>query len=447
MRPFLTCPGAKKQSAWYLSALVFGAAQEKWRRATYDEALFDVYVEPGCYTGAVGLALMGKVSAADVDHIQWRFSDPAPGVAPTWNWAMYAAEELAAATERVYKEFDDPWRAVSASRQKGTKEFGVYTPEQVEQFLALRAYLTDKFYGVGAATDFTLEDAARFILFNHRCYNGTVRCGSGGGVFGNALLYGRKSARCITTPYGKYPNAPDCPEADWIRGWADRPACVEMRGVDYEEELADATRLAEKGQRVVLFIDPPHLKWETRKPPEESAQDQKRRMATAERRDDAEGKGLRLKGRKPGKRESEVGKDGPEWVAAYTSYTPEGFSVTMKTKLREDVVRFVEAGGLAVVMDHWSAGWWWEETGIFAALPGTGEEGDAAPLGQAGKGNYAAVNSTTHFDKYTSVAAKGELRAIRRDWFGVAGLRRGFHLPVVEWVPREGEDPWLRRRV
>ena len=453
--PFLTCPGAKKQHAWYLSALVLGAVREKWGVEAPE-----VYVEPGCYTGAVGLWMMNRLGD-EAETVTWRFSDPAPGVVDVWNWAMFAPEDLAQAVEASYFAFDDLWRREKGGEAKGGEAKGVnakepdfrYTEQQVEVFLELRKDLTEKLFGVDATSveskppSLPLEDAANFILFNHRCYNGTVRCGSGKAPTGDALINGRKMARCLTPPPGKYPMVPDGTDADRVRSWSSRPSRMEMGSGTYDEELARALVDAKAGKRVVVFLDPPHLKWETRKPPVESETDRQRRFETERRRAEAEAKGIRLKGRKPGKRESGIGSGGPEWVPAYTAYTPLGFTVRMKERLRDDVVKLADAGALVVVMDHWSAGWWWEETGVFAVLPGAGEEGDAAPLGQAGKGFYADVHSTTHFDMYTQVAAKGSMRAIRRDWFGVAGLRKGFHLPVREWVPRDGEDPWLRRRV
>lgn len=429
LRPFLTCPGAKKQSAWYLSALLMGAAEAKWGQPD----AFDIYTEPGCNSGAVGLDLIGKVGG---DHISWRFSDPAPGVAAAWHYALHQPEVFSEAVRAEMARFDAPWMA------RGSSDF-TYTEEQVAHFKAMRQRLTEVLFGGAVA----VEDAARFVVFNHRAMNGIVRCGSGELPAGETLRSGRKAARCITTPPGKYAFAPSgSPQADRIREWASRPEVMRVEDWTYDEELEAARRSARGGKRVVVFIDPPYFEWKKRKPKKESKKDEERRIRAAEERAKLEATGVRVVGRKPGPREVVVGAT-EEWVPTFTAYTPPGFSLEMRERLRSAVVQLVEAGALVVCMDHWSSGWWWEETGVFSVLRGAGEEGVAVPVGGAGKGFYADVSSTTWVDSYTQVNPRGGDRAIRRDWLGVAGLRRGFHLPAKEWIAAFGEDPWLRKRV
>lgn len=436
LRPILRWLGGKGTVGDILGSVVLRAAQEKWGRVP-SPFPFDVFGEPGGGGLAVTCEVRGRLRNFGVkdEEISWHISDPAPG------WATFMREAC-----KVDAEFPDACR-------QGVFDFDLMADMRLvpkasagqrawfadlRTRLSLAVQMEKRCHEEGLPFSEPRKLALDYWLFNRLNNNGNMRIGSGR-KRASWDVEGRHETAPIkfTCPVGEYKSKRG-PAEDGGRGHLDlltwQGLTFDITSETYAEALPRLTALARQGLRVVVYIDPPfYRRPESRDSYPVTAQEAAAEAERALRRQVRERS-------KRGRKKKEEEPSQPEWICTFAEWTQEGFPPAMWYELRELVVEFVNAGGLAVVSAHYSAGSFWEETGLFMAAQGSDDAaalaGVAAP-GMGERGLRRGMN-TSSLEVYSNAGAGVDRRFVRVDWLGVAGLgRAGIALPIRNWALSE----------
>lgn len=434
LRPVLRWLGGKGTVADILGSVVLRAAQEKWG-CVLSPLPFDVFGEPGGGGLAVTCEVRGRLQNFGVkdEAISWHISDPAPG------WATFMREAC-----RIDADFPEACR-------QGVFDFDLMADIQLvpkasagqrARFADLRTRLSlavqaEQLGPLPEKESYSL--ALDYWLFNRLNNNGNMRIGSGR-KRASWDVEGRHETAPIkfTCPVGEYKSKRG-PAEEGGRGHLDlltwQGLTFDVTSETYAEALPRLTQLAKQGLRVVVYIDPPfYRRPESRDSYPVGAAEQ---AAEAER---ALRRSLKAKSKRGRKKKEKEEPASPEWICTFAEWTQEGFPPAMWYELRDLVVEFVNAGGLAIVSAHHSAGSFWEETGLFMAAQGSDDAaalaGVAAP-GMGERGLRRGMN-TSSLEVYSNAGAGVDRRFVRVDWLGVAGLgRAGIALPIRNWALSE----------